>query len=83
MSQFPDGDQIEEAGASLDGMGRAEDAVYQLLVDLGAALLDRQQVRLDGGQVLPAFGQIVLYEFVVDAKFAHHSLSFPLSFRTR
>ena len=78
VRQFADLDQIEEAGAPLDGMGGAEDAIHQLLVDLRAALLDGQQVRLDGGQVLAAFGQIILYQFVVQIRLAHRmSPQFP------
>lgn len=65
VRQFANIDQVEEAGAAFDGVGRAEDPVDQVLVDVGAALLNGQQVRLDGGQMFAAFGQIVLYQLVV------------------
>jgi hypothetical protein len=48
---------------------------------LRAPLLNGQQVRFDGGQMLAAFGQIVLYQLVVQVRFAHRGPQFPVTLK--
>jgi hypothetical protein len=70
MSQLADGRQIEEAGATFDGMSRPEDAVDHFLIDLRRVLFDAEKIGFNVRQMLTALCQIVLYQ-VVKIGFAH------------
>ena len=65
VRQLADLHQIENARSSFDRMHGPKDTIYQFLIDLRSALFDGKKVRLNGGQVLAALGQVLLSQLVV------------------
>ncbi len=55
-------------------MRGAEHLVHQRLVDFGTAGFDHQQIRFDGYQMFPGFGDEFVENLVIDQRVIHWPL---------